>query len=558
MKKKQLIRFFIGIGVIVLLNFLANQFFFRIDLTEDQRYTIAPATERLLEKLEEPVFITVYLEGNDIPPAFKRLRTTVKEKLEEFTAYAGNNIRFRFEDITQETDKKKLNERIYNLIKKGIQPTNLVDKEGGSTVERLIIPGAMVSYEGKEAPVMLLRGNQRTKGLSSEQILNQSVENVEYELASAIRQLTNKERKRIGIIQGYGNLRPIQMADMITSLQKFYDVFLVPMQKQPELKGLDAIIVAKPDSAFSEEDKYKIDQFIVNGGKALFFVDALKSDTILRGESTLLIKNDLNLDDLFFRYGVRLNDNVIQDLTSSGAIPMTVGNMGSQPQVKLMPWRFFPLVNTFSKHPIVRNLDAVYLHYVGTIDTVKAVGIQKTPLMFTSPYSKVNAVPAQIDFNEARLNPDPRQYRAGPQSVAYLLEGKFHSLYANRITQVDPRFKTFKEYGNPSKIIICSDGDLPANEIDPKTGKPAALGYDQFMNTTFANKDFILHAVDYLIDENGVIAARAKEVVLRPLDKLKVQEERLQWQLINLLLPIVVIVILGLIRAYWRKRKYAV
>ncbi|MDJ1506524.1 gliding motility-associated ABC transporter substrate-binding protein GldG [Xanthocytophaga agilis] len=558
MKKKQLIRFFIGIGAIVLLNFLANQFFFRIDLTEDQRYTIAPATERLLEKLEEPVFITVYLEGNDIPPAFKRLRSTVKEKLEEFTAYAGNNIRFRFEDITQETDKKKLNERIYNLIKKGIQPTNLVDNEGGSTVERLIIPGALVSYEGKEAPVMLLKGNQRTKGLSSEQILNQSVENVEYELASAIRQLTNKERKRIGIIQGYGNLRPIQMADMITSLQKFYDVFLVPMQKQPELKGLDAIIVAKPDSAFSEEDKYKIDQFIVNGGKALFFVDALKSDTILRGESTLLIKNDLNLDDLFFRYGVRLNDNVIQDLTSSGAIPMTVGNMGSQPQVKLMPWRFFPLVNTFSKHPIVRNLDAVYLHYAGTIDTVKAVGIQKTPLMFTSPYSKVNAVPAQIDFNEARLNPDPRQYRAGPQSVAYLLEGKFHSLYANRITQVDPRFKTFKEYGNPSKIIICSDGDLPANEIDPKTGKPAALGYDQFMNTTFANKDFILHAVDYLIDENGVIAARAKEVVLRPLDKLKVQEERLQWQLINLVLPIVVIVILGLIRAYWRKRKYAV
>lgn len=555
MKKKHLLQFFIGIAAIVAVNFLANQFFFRVDLTEDERYTIAPATERMLEKLTEPVLITVYLEGS-MPPAFKRLQTSVREKLEEFKAYAGTNVRYRFEDITQEPDKKKLNERVYNLVKKGIQPTNLVDKEGGKTVERLVVPAAMVSYGGKEVPVMLLRGNQRTKGLSSEQILNQSVENVEYELASAIRQLTHTERKRIGIIQGYGNLRPIQMADMITSLQANYDVFLVPMQKQPSLQGLDAVIMVKPDSAIAEDDKYKLDQFIVNGGKVLFFVDALKSDTILRGESTLAIENDLNLDDLLFRYGVRLNRNMIQDL-NSGAIPMNVGKFGEQPQIQLMPWRFYPLVNTFSRHSIVRNLDAVYLHYAGTIDTVKAAGIRKQPLLFTSPYSKVTAAPAKIDFNEARQNPDPKQYQAGPQAVAYLLEGNFRSLYANRITQADPRYKTFKEYGQPSKIIVCSDGDLPANEVDPETGKPAALGYDRFMNATFANKDFVLHAVDFLIDENGVIASRNKEIALRPLDKLKVQEERLEWQLINLLLPVVVIVLLGMAHAYWRKRKFA-
>ncbi len=555
MKKKHLLQFFIGIVVLVLVNVLANQFFFRVDLTEDERYTIAPATERMLEKLKEPVLITVYLEGS-MPPAFKRLQTSVREKLEEFKAYAGTNVRYRFEDITLETDKKKLNERVYNLIQKGIQPTNLVDKEGGKTVERLVVPAAMVSYAGKEVPVLLLRGNQRTKGMSSEQILNQSVENVEYELASAIRQLTHTERKRIGIIQGYGNLRPIQMADMITSLQAYYDVFLVPLQKQPSLKGLDAVIVTKPDSAITEEDKYKLDQFIVNGGKALFFIDALKSDTILRGESTLAIENDLNLDDLFFRYGVRFNRDLVQDL-NSGAIPMNVGVNGDRPQIQLMPWRFYPLINTFSKHPIVRNLDAVYLRFAGNIDTVKAVGIRKLPLMFTSPYSKVTPAPAKIDFNEARLNPDPKQYQAGPQVVAYLLEGKFRSLYANRITQADPRYKAFKEYGQESKIVICSDGDLPANEVDPETGKPAALGYDRFMNTTFANKDFILHAVDFLIDENGVISSRAKEVTLRPLDKLKVQDERLQWQLINLVLPVVVIVAFGVIRAYWRKRRFA-
>nr|MCU0355439.1 gliding motility-associated ABC transporter substrate-binding protein GldG [Cytophagales bacterium] len=491
MKRKHLLQFAIGIGAVVVLNLLASQFFFRLDLTEDQRYTIAPATERMLEKLDEPVLVTVYLEGN-LPPAFKRLQTAVREKLEEFKAYAGDNIRYRFEDITAETDKKKLNERLYNLVQQGIQPTNLVDKEDGKTVERLVVPAAVVGYGGKDVPVMLLRGNQRTKGVGSEQILNQSVENVEYELASAIRQLTLKQKKRIGVVQGYGNLRPVQMADLITSLQAYYDVFLVNLPKQESLQGLDAVLIAKPDSAFTEADKYKLDQFIVNGGRALFFVDALKSDTVLRGESTLAIDNDLNLDDLLFRYGARLNRNMVQDL-NSGAIPMNVGKFGEQPQLQLMPWRFFPLVNTFSKHPIVRNLDAVYLHYTGNIDTVRAAGIRKVPLMFTSPYSRITAAPAKIDFNEARRDPDPKQFQAGPQPVAYLLEGKFRSLYANRITAADPRAKTFREYGQLSAIVVCADGDLPANETDPKTGRPATLGYDRFLNVTFANKDFVLH-----------------------------------------------------------------
>ncbi len=556
MKRKNLLQFAIGIAAVVLLNVLANRFFFRADLTEDQRYTIAPATERLLEKLDAPVLVTVYLQGQ-LPPAFRRLQTAVQEKLEEFKAYAGGNVRYRFEDVTTEPDKKKLNEKLFELAKKGINPTNLVDKEEGKTVERIVVPGAIVSYEGREVPVMLLRGNQRTKGVGSEQILNQSVENVEYELASAIRRLTLKEKKRIGILQGYGNLRPVQMADLINSLQAYYEVYTFNLRTQQSLQGLDAIIVAKPDSAFSEGDKYKLDQFIVSGGRALFFVDALKSDTIMRGESTLAIENDLNLDDMLFRYGVRLNRNVIQDL-NSGQIPMNVGKFGEQPQIQLMPWRFYPLINTFSKHPIVRNLDAVYAHYTGTMDTVRANGIRKTPLMFTSLYSKVTAAPAKIDFNEARRDPDPQQFNAGSQPVAYLLEGSFRSLYANRITAADPRSKTFREYGQPSKIVVCSDGDLPANEIDPQTGKFAPLGFDKFMNVTFANKDFVLHAVDYLIDENGVIAARSKEIVLRPLDKQKLRDQRVQWQLTNLLLPVAVIVVFGVARTYWRRRKYAV
>ncbi len=552
MKRKHLLQFFIGIGSILLLNLVANHLFFRADLTEDQRYTISPATERLLEKLQAPILITVYLEG-DLPPAFERLKKTVAEKLDEFKAYAGNNVRFRFEDVSAEKDKQKRNERISELEKKGILATNLVNTENGHTVERLVIPGAIVSYEGQEIPIMLLRGNQRTKGVNAEQILNQSVENVEYELASAIRQLTIGAKKRVGILQANRTLPPQMLADLIRSLQLYYNV--VPVQlADSSLKGIDALLVAKPDSVFSEDEKYVLDQYLVNGGKALFFIDALKSDTINR-ESTLAIPNDLNLDDLFFRYGVRFNHTLVQDL-NSGYIPLNIGKFGEQPQIQLMPWRFYPLVNTFSKHPIVKNLDAVYLHFAGTLDTVKAKGIQKTPLMYTSRYTKINAAPAKIDFNEARKDPDPRQYNAGPQPVAYLLEGKFHSLYANRILPTDARYRTFKEYGTASKIVVCADGDMIANEIDVKAGRIIPLGFDRFMNTTFANKDFVLHAVDYLIDENGVIAARAKEITLRPLDKLRIREDRLSWQLLNLVVPIAVIVVFGILRAYWRRRKY--
>jgi gliding-associated putative ABC transporter substrate-binding component GldG len=381
------------------------------------------------------------------------------------------------------------------------------------------------------------------------------VENVEFELASAIKQLAATQKRRIGLIKGYGGPSPIQLADLINGLQENYDVYQVNLPGQPTLQGLDAVLVIKPDSAFTEADKYKLDQFIVNGGRALFFVDALKSDTINRA-STLVVPQDLNLGDMFFRYGVRLNDNMAQDLNAA-LIPLNVGRLGDRPQIQPMPWRFFPLVNTFSDHPMVRNLDAVYVRYAGTMDTVRAAGIAKTPLMFTSRYTKIITAPVQIDFNEARTEPDPATFSAGSVPIAYLLEGQFRSLYANRITAGDPRAKSFKPYGRASRIVVCSDGDIPINDIDPQTDRFLPLGLDRFSGTTFANKDFVLNAVGYLIEPGGIITARAKEVTLRPLDKLKVQNERIPWQLLNVGLPLVLIAVFGVLHAFIRKRKFA-
>jgi ABC-2 type transport system permease protein len=374
MKKKHLLQFFIGLVGIVLLNIVAAQYFFRIDLTEDKRYTISEATEQILERLDDQVFITVYLEG-ELPASFKRLQTAIRERLEEFTVYGGNNIQYTFVDPGANPDKKARSKFYQQLISKGIQPTNLIDREGDRQTEKLIFPSALISYKGKEVPVLLLKGNQVA---GKEQILNQSVEGVEFELASAIRQLTQTNKKKIGFLLGHGELDGLQIADLVKSLQEYHEVYPVDLPKSPTLQGLDAIIVAKPDTFFSETDKYKIDQFIVNGGKALFFVDALRMDSLTE-KGAYAFPYNLNLEDLFFRYGLRLNGNYIQDLNSA-FIPLNVGNMGNQAQIKPMPWPYYPLINTFAKHPVVRNMDAVYSRFVGSIDTVKASGITKTPL----------------------------------------------------------------------------------------------------------------------------------------------------------------------------------
>lgn len=552
--KNKILQILLVLSVVIGINVLANYFFFRIDLTEEKRFTINDSTKNLLKNLDNEVYVKVYLTGKGIPAGFKRLENAVRETLNEFQIYGGTKIKYAFIDLNSEyKDERTRNEKIVQLAQKGIPPTNAMATEDGRKTQSLIIPGAIITYKDKEIVTLLLKGNKMS---SPQEKLNQSYEGVEYQLASAIKNVTATQKKKIGIFVNYSRLPAVNQLDIISSLKKNYQLYPVDLRQSPTLDGLDAVLVMKPDQVFNDDDKYKIDQFIINGGKALFFMDAVKVDSVAR-EGSIAQVQSVGLEDLLFKYGVRLNPNLIKDVQMCAAIPLNVGNFGDKANIQLVPWQYYPLINTFGKSPIVKNLDAVYTKYVGSLDTVRANGITKIPLLMTSAYTQILKAPAVMSYNVANKNLNANDYKAGVQTVGILLEGKFESLFNNRILPSDSRSATFKSSGKPSKIIVCSDGDIPVNDFDKKQNTPLPLGFDKYSGNTFANKDFVMNAIDYLLDDNGVITARNKEVVLRPLDKVALQNEREYWQGINLIIPIVVLILAGLLKGYLRKRHYA-
>ncbi|UOQ67870.1 gliding motility-associated ABC transporter substrate-binding protein GldG [Hymenobacter volaticus] len=553
-KRRDLLRFLAVIGALLLLNFIGQQFFFRLDLTQEKRYTMSAATRQLLTGLKQPITVTVYLDG-DFPPAFRRLQQAVRETLNEMQVYGGSNLKYVFIDPSAAGTEKARNEYYASLFKKGLTPTNLGANENGKRVEKIIFPWATVSAGGKEQQVLLLRGNQAAP---SDVRLNQSIEGLEYELASAIRKLSPGKRKLIGVVEGHGELSNAEAGDLIGSLSQYYDVYRVDLSKVRDLRALSAVIVAKPATPYTEPEKFKLDQFITQGGNALFFVDAMRVNLDSAARTGMLsFPQPVGLDDLLFKYGVRVNADLILDL-NSGVIPLVTGKEGNKPKVEPMPWQFYPLVNNFSTHPITRNLDAVYTKFVGTIDTVKATGIRKTPLLFTSRYSRVLPSPVPVNLNDARLQPDRKLYKDKFKPVGYLLEGQFRSLYANRAQPGTTQFQpATSPQAKPSKVLVVSDGDFVRSELDPKTGRPFRLGFDRLANTEFANRELVLNAVDYMLDESGLIGVRSKQVTLRPLDKLKVIEQRRSWQILNLVAPLVLLGVFGAVRAWRRKRRYA-
>ena len=549
----RLLIFLNGLLFIIWLNMLAGFFPVRIDLTEENRYSVSEPTKELLRSLDEVVYIDVYLEG-ELPSSWKRLQTSIREMLQEFSVYAGANIQFSFKDPAAAGSARSQNQFFLELAQKGIQPTNLNFKRDGNTVERWIFPGAIVSYAGRETGVMLLKG---TSGAGPEQVLNQSIEGLEFNLAFAIKQLVSNDRKRIGLISDHHTMDTLALAGFHQLLLERYEVRSIRLAGQVEpLTGLDAIILPKPAEAFSENEKYLLDQYIMSGGKALFFINALSVDIEeAAGEGTFAFPVEHNLTDLFFRYGFRINQNYVQDV-NSGQLPVILDNGSEQPQVRLFPWPYFPVINRFGQHPVVRNLDALLLRFASSIDTVKADGIRKTPLMFTSERSRVVPAPAKVSFNDIQGGLNPASFNQGMQPVAYLLEGPFTSVYKNRTLPAGVNRQGFKETGVPSKLIVVADGDFIRNEVNPETEQPVDLGVDPYSQLTYANKDFIINAIEYLTDDDGIILARNKEIKIRPLDKVKVEGQRFFWQVLNLAGPLVLLLIFGVAKVMVRKRKY--
>ncbi|HYG03289.1 MAG TPA: gliding motility-associated ABC transporter substrate-binding protein GldG [Chryseosolibacter sp.] len=540
-----------GLVLMVLVNLFSADFFFRIDMTEEKRYSIKEQTKDVLSDLDETVYVEVYLEG-DLNAGFRRFRKAIAETLEEFRIYSDNKVKFSFIDPSAAKGTKAQSEFMADLAAKGIQPKNVIENQNGQRIEKLIFPGAIVSYGTAERGVMLLKGN---KARTAEEEINQSIEGIEFELVNAIYNLTSLDRKRIGLVTGHGELTGARAAAFHNTIAEVYDVTDVDLLSD-DLSGIDAIVIAKPTGPFTETEKYKLDQFIVKGGRALMLIDRLEASMdSAAADGYFAFPYNLGLDDLLFKYGVRINNDLIQD-QNSGVYPIVTGNQGSRPQVQLMPWPFFPLINRYADHPVTRNLDAVVTRFVSSIDTVKAEGVVKTPLMFTSQYSRTLTAPVSVSLNEMRRNLDKSAFNESFVPVAYLLEGQFTSLFKNRFLPDSVDGKSFVEQGQPSKIIVVADGDMVRNEVNPRTGQAQALGYDPFTNYTFANEDLLRNMLAYLTDENGLISTRNKEVKIRPLDRNKIADEKTKWQLINLLLPLIVLAAFGMARAVIRKRKY--
>jgi gliding-associated putative ABC transporter substrate-binding component GldG len=555
-KKGHILQFLIGLIIVVIANQLISKYPLRFDLTEEKRFSISDASKNLLKSLDDVAYVEVYLDG-ELPSGFKRLRKAIEETLSDFEFYAGSNIQYKFIDPSLAKSKKARSEFYGSLIEKGVLATNVNYEQNGNKTEKLIFPGAVISYYGQEKAVILFKGNQ---SVGPEERLNQSIEGIEYELANTIRILASDQRKRIGMITGHGEPDSLNIAGLNNAILDKYDLSYVSISdgKRP-LNSYDALLIAKPTFAFSEQEKYKLDQYIINGGKALFFLDGLhvNMDSAVNGEGTIAIPYELNLTDMLFKYGVRINQNYIQDRFSR-KFPVIAGNMGEEAQIRMLPWPFFPIINTFGDHPIVKNMDAISMKFVANIDTVKAEGIKKTPLLFTSQYSRILAAPVRIAMNDLQKSLNPELYNKGQQAVSYLLEGKFTSMFKNRILPNGVDKSDFKDVGMESAIIVCSDGDVIRNEFNLKTGAPLDLGVDPYNpQVVYANKDFILNSLEYLLNDNGIITAKAKEIKLRPLDKIKVAEEKTKWQVFNLVLPIVLLILYGIGRHYFRKKKYA-
>ncbi len=549
---ESILYFLIGVMVIIIINQLSARFFYRFDLTEEKRYTISDATKNLLSDLEDVVYVDVYLEG-DLPGGMKRLQKSVRETLEEFRIYAGNNLQYRFINPSIAKGKKARKEFYENLIKKGIQATNLYDNSGGKRSQILIFPGAVISYGGREKGVTFLKGN---KAASPQEQINQSIEGVEYELIRTIKSLTEEKEKRIALLKGHGEPDTLHIAGLTAELGQHYRIFHVDITKRPNLLGFDAIVVAKPRRPFAEKDKYKIDQFIMRGGRAVFLIDALTANMdSASNEDNLALPYETNLEDMFFKYGFRINRTLILDMNAA-PYPVVVGNLGDSPQIQLLPWPFFPVINEFSKHPAVRNLDAVLTRFISTIDTLKAMGIKKIPLMNTSRYSKVLSAPVIVSINELKKEMKPEFFNSGAQITAWIYEGRFTSLYKNRFLPEGTDKSNFLAEGEETKILIVSDGDIARNEVNPETGQPYELGYDPFTKTRFANADFLVNTLMYLLDDSGIINTRAKEVKIRPLDAVKLKEQKTMWQIVNLVAPVLFIIAFGIVKYFMRKRKY--
>ncbi len=566
-RNQSLLQLGLFLGILIFTNILANAFYGHIDLTEDKRFTLTPATKKQMKELEEVVFIESFLEG-EFPAGFKRLQSALHELLDDFKSISGNNVNYQFTNPLDGSPQQQAELR-EELGKVGIFPVNLQVKKDDGYSEKFIYPAVIVSHKGRSMPVNILENNTASLAPGQDQIvLNNSISLLEYKLTNTIKKLKSLHKSKIAITEGHGELQPYETARFDAALKQYYDVGRINLDSftMVDARQYRLLVVPKPRTAFSDKDKFKIDQYVMNGGKVLWLIDRLSADLDSLRMVGEYVPYDypLNLEDILFKYGIRIEPNIVQDLRSS-RIPLQVGQVGNAPQYDLRPWYYHPIIIPAidNAHPIVKNLDGIDFQFVSTIDTIKTkTPVKKTVLLTTSDKSRMQYAPTRLSFDITSEKPPIERFNKPHKAVAVLLEGVFPSLYENRLTEnmgsmLQEIGQPFRPESRPTRMMIVADGDVVRNAINVKENKIQPLGYNPYERYTFANKDFLLNAVEYLLDTDGIIASRSKEVRLRLLNKPKAREEKTKWQLVNIVLPLVLLGMFGGVFTFLRRRRYA-
>lgn len=556
-KKSNLKSLLSTLAVLLILNGIGHFFFHRFDLTKDKRYTLSETSLNIIKQVKNPLSVKIYMQG-ELPAEFKRLQQETRQLLEEFQAY-NSNIVFEFVDPLEDEDNSMDN--IKELYRKGLTPVNITVDDKGKQSQAMVFPWAIAVYDNKEVNIPLLKN---IMGASTTEKVIGSVQHLEYSIADAINKITVTKQKKIAVLKGNGELHDLLIAKFLLQVKESYHIgpfTLDSVAKKPigsleALEKYDLAIIAKPTETFSEAEKQVLDQYIINGGKTLWLIDQVSAemDSLYNPSgATLAFPRDLNLNDLFFKYGVRINPDLVKDEQGS-PIKLATGEQGSATQYQDFNWKFAPQVYPDSKHPIVKNLGGLKFDFANPIDTLKN-GIKKTILLHSSKYSKKIGTPAEINLNIVAEETSPNHYiNTGNIPMGVLLEGTFHSVFQNRVLAFDQR--DFKDQGKANKMIVISDGDIIKNQLD-KDFQPVELGFDQRSGNLYDNKDLLLNCVNYLLDDTGLINIRSKDLDLPLLDKEKVYENYTATQLITIGLPILILLLFGLLFSYLRKRKYS-
>ena len=551
--------------ILVGINLLASVFHSRVDLTKEKRYTLSKATKQLLRNLEQPVRIDVFFKGN-YPAGFKKIVNSVQEFLQETREYSHGNITVRYTDPLKALANDSLAARFADSMDYffGLRPYTIQapSKVGDELNIKQVLPGAVIHYRDTAIGVNLFKGikNYGTEQEQLAALYNDVESTLEYKFASAIQKITSTSKPLIGYALGNGEIWGPNVDDAVRAMIHDYRFDTVNLKQIPYIpSAFNALVILKPTATFSDEDKLKIDQYAMRGGKIFWMIDNMYAefDSLYKSHGFIAFDRGLNLEDILFRYGVRLNENLLQD--------MQCDKMGqidpNTQQTRLVDWPFFPILNGTS-NPISKNLDGVRAMFPNTLDTVKADGIKKTFLLRSSANSRVLTAPAKIDFQFFQIAPDIKEFTVHDTAVAALLEGKFRSLYSGRIPKsfVD----SMNAYHIPvkdicdsaTKMIVVADGDIAWNAVSQQYG-PLPMGFNFYTNYTFSNKEFFTNCLEYLVNPSGILETRAKDFTLRLLDLKKVKEQKTTWQFINIALPVLLVVLFGVIYQQVRRKKYA-